>query len=126
MLALISVGAAAEIAGDQGMHRRAVVLDPDHAAVEVDRAPLAADLVARCFPHLARSQTGILEAVDERLDHPTPGTVPAAEEGIPDRAEETQSLDPLRRPLRRDGVRRHPPDLLGVGLEEDLEQEPAE
>ncbi len=44
-------------------HGRAVVLDPDHPAVEVDRPPRFANLVTGTFPHLTRAEPGILEAI---------------------------------------------------------------
>ena len=46
--------------------------------------------------------------------------------GVRDRVPESQALDALGRPVRLDVGRRHPPDLLGVGLEESPVQAPAE
>jgi hypothetical protein len=63
-----------------------------------------------------------VELVDQRLDL----VALVAEEGGLGGGEEAQSLDPLRRPLGADLGGRHAPDLLGVGLEEELEQPLAE
>ena len=48
------------------------------------------------------------------------------EERVFQRGPQGQPPDPLRRPVRRDLLAGHPPYLLGVGLEEDVEQAPAE
>ncbi len=91
------------------------MLDPHDAAVEVDRAPLLADLVARGLPHLTGAEPGILEAVDQGLDHlPVGDFREAAEEGVPDRAEQAQTLDPLRRPVGRDRVSSASPRAFSV------------
>ena len=50
----------------------------------------------------------------------------AAEQRIPERGHQIEVLDPLGCPRRADLRARHAPDLLGVGLEEDLEEAPAE
>ena len=49
-----------------------------------------------------------------------------AEEGRGDGAHQVQVLDPLGGPVGRDRVGGHPPDFLGVRLEEDLEKLAAE
>ena len=56
------------VAGDERRDGRAVVLDPDDAAVVVDGPPPLADLVAGGLPHLAGAEPGVLEAVDQGLD----------------------------------------------------------
>ena len=94
----------------------------------MDGPPALADLVAGGFPHLAGAEPGVLEAVDQRLDDLA---LPLRLAGAPkrpldDRLDQAQPLDPLRGPVGRDGVGGHPPDLLGVGLEEDLEEDAAE
>ena len=48
------------------------------------------------------------------------------EERVPDGAAERQTLDALRGPIRGDLLAAHPPDLFGVGLEEDVEEAFAE
>ena len=47
---------ALAVAGQERGHRRPVVLDLDHAAVELDGPSLGADPVASHFPHLARAR----------------------------------------------------------------------
>ena len=43
-------------------------------------------------------------------------------ERVDDRRGQVEALDPLRRPVGGDLLAAHPPDLFGVGLEEDAEQ----
>ena len=58
-------------------------------------------------------------------------TSPRPDRKRPNKADVTalhqvQVLDPLGRPVGRNGRGRHPPDLFGVRLEEDLEEHAAE
>ena len=102
------------------------MLDPHHPAVEVDRPALLADPVAGDFPHLAGPQPRILELIDQGLDH-----LAVLRRNRPNSAEVT-ALTRLRSLIRWAAqsaeivVGGHPPDLLGVGLEEDLEELAAE
>ena len=103
-----------------------IVLDLDHAAVEMDGPALRADPVAGHFPHLAGPEPRILELIDQGLDDLASARSETAEQSRRDGAHQVQVLDPLGRPVGRDGAGRHPPDLLGVRLEEDLEELAAE
>ena len=114
------------IRGDEGRDGRAVVLDPHDPAVEVHRPALPADPVAHRFPHLAGTEPRILKLVDQGLDHLALARLEPPEQAVHDRRDQAQALDPLRRPVGRDLAGRHAPDLLGVGLEEDLEEHAAE
>ncbi len=88
----------------------------DHLAAEL------LDVVGHLLPHLAGAVAGVVELGDQRLDL----VAPVAEEGRLRRREERQALDPLGRPLGADLGGRDAPDLLGVGLEEEVEQALAE
>ena len=84
--------------------------------------PCVLDRVGHRVPHLAGPEARVVELGDEALD-----LVPlVAEERRLRRREERQPLDALRRPLGADLGRRHAPHLLGVGLEEQLEEPAAE
>ena len=79
------------------------------------------------FPHHAGTFARILEGIDQRLDDL--GFVlrlPLREERILDRAAERKAFDALRRPVGRDLLAAHAPDLLGVALEEGVEETLAE
>ena len=80
--------------------------------------PSRDDAVAARLPHLARAEPRILELVDQRLDRRRRACSATWRE---DRARERETLDALRRPFRADLGARNAPDLLGVGLEEDLD-----
>ena len=89
--------------------------------------PLADDLVAGAFPHLAGTEPGIAEAIDQRLDDGAIALgLPADTEARDDGLVEVEPLDALGGPIGGDIVAVHAPDLFGVGLEEDLEQAAAE
>src|SRR5688572_23313890 len=81
----------------------------------------------RGLPHHSRPQSGIAKCVKQCLDD-----LLAAAAGSPGkqavhyRPSERKPLDALRRPIRRDLPAAHAPDLLGVGLEEDIEEPRAE
>ena len=64
------------------------------------------------LPHLAGAEAGIFELLDQARGVVRPG------EGVPDRLEQRQVLDPLRRPVRPDLGAGHAPDLFGIGFEE--------
>ena len=81
-----------------------------------------ADVLGHRLPHLARAVAGVVELRDQRLDL----VVLVAEERGLGRREERQALDPLCRPIRADLRGGHAPHLLGVGLEEVVEQALAE
>ncbi len=106
--------------------RRSVVLDPIDAAVHVDGPAVAIHAVAGRFPHLAGAEPRVVEAVDQRLDHLAVPLASRGQEGVQDGADQVESLDPLRGPFGGDFRGGHAPDLLGVRLEEDLEQHAAE
>jgi hypothetical protein len=90
--------------------------------VEPHLAAVGDDLVGHRLPHLAGAEAGVVELVDERLDLVA---LVAHEGGLGGRPER-QALDPLRGPLGADLGGRDAPDLLGVGLEEEVEQPLAE
>ena len=93
--------------------------------VHDDAPALRFDLPSGALPHHAGSLSRIAEGVDEGLDRLLRLHV-SREERVFQRGPQGQPPDPLRRPVRRDLLAGHPPDLLGVGLEEDVEQAPAE
>jgi hypothetical protein len=90
--------------------------------LEADLPAQRADVVGHRLPHLAGPVAGVVELADEARVL----VVLVAEEGRLGRGEEVEVLDALRRPLGTDLRGRHPPHLLGVGLEEELEQPLAE
>ena len=92
------------------------------ARVEPHLAALLLDRAAHRLPHLAGAEARVVELRDEALDL----VVLVAEERGLRGGEERQPLDALRRPLGADLGRRDAPDLLGVRLEEELEQPAAE
>ena len=112
------------IRGDEGRDGRTVVLDPHHLAVKVHRPSLRTDPVAHRFPHLAGTEPRILKLVDQGLDHLALARLEPAQQAVHDRRDQVQALDPLGRPVGRDLAGGHAPELLGVRLEEDLEELP--
>ena len=80
------------------------------------------DVVGHRLPHLAGAVAGVVELRDQARDL----VVLVAEERGPGGAEEREVLDPLRGPVGADLGRRDAPDLLGVGLEELVEEPAAE
>ena len=94
--------------------------------VHEDAVALGNDEVARRFPHHAGAFPRIAEGLEQGLGfHPVVGLLVEPEralQAVEHRAAEAKPLDPLRRPVRRNLVARHAPDLLGVGLEEDVEE----
>ena len=84
--------------------------------------PSLLDVVGHRLPHLAGAVAGVVELRDERLDLVA---LVAEERGLRG-AEEGQALDALGRPVGADLRRGHAPDLLGVGLEELVEEPAAE
>ena len=108
----------------ESLHRRC-------PAPHQDRSPGSVDPPCRLLPHHPRAEPRIAEGVDERRDLRRTIARPLfrsalRQQRVPDRPGERQSANPLRRPVGGDVPALHPPDLLGVGLEEDLEQPPAE
>ena len=104
--------------GGPGPHRDALAmleLDRGDVVLEEYHVPHPPDPVGAGLPHLAGTQSRILEFVDERLD-----AVGALGErgGGENRLGERQALDALRRPLGPDFGAGDAPDLFGVGLEE--------
>ncbi len=102
----------------------APILDPQfgHRGVEPDLATMGADVLGHLLPHLAWAIAGVVEFRDQRLDL----VAAIAEERCLGGREERQPLDSLRGPLRPDLGAGHAPHLLGVGLEEQVEQALAE
>ncbi len=114
------------IGGDEGGDGRAVVLDPHDFTVEVHRAALTTYAVAHRFPHLAGTKPGILELVDQRLDHLALTRLEPAKQSVHHSRDQTQALDPLRCPVGRHRAGGDAPNFLGVRLEEGLEEHLAE
>ena len=90
-------------------------------SLEPDLGSLALNNLNDALPQHSRSALRIVEFVDQGLDHGAPGPRGLRQEGVLDGREQREPLDPLRRPLGHDLVAGDAPDLLGVGLEEDLE-----
>ena len=90
--------------------------------VHADLAAGGDDLVGHRLPHLARAEARVVELGDQRLDL----VAAVAEEGRLGGGEEGQALDALRGPLGAQLGARDAPDLLRVGLEEELVQPLAE
>src|SRR5260370_26367334 len=84
------------------------------------------------LPTSCRALARILERLDQGLYDVVAGRIgfrlapERALQRVHDRDAKIQSLDTLRRPVGRDVVARYAPHLLGVGLEEELEQALAE
>src|SRR5579862_3821779 len=72
------------------------------------------------LPHLTRTQGRIAELVDQGF-HSRSRTRTHPQRGANDRGHR-QPTNSLRRPVRADLLTRQSPDLLGVGLEEHLEE----
>ena len=104
--------------------QRAQRMAHQHAVAALD------DAVARRLPHHARSLAGIAEAFQQRLGRHAvvgrPVEPQRSPEPVEHRPAQAQPLDALRRPVRGHRVARHPPHLLGIGLEEDRIQLVAE
>ena len=80
-------------------------------------------LVPGVLPHHPGAVLRVVELLDEAGDVLL---VAPGENGVHHRLHQRQVLDALRRPVRLNLRRRHPPHLLGVRLEEDAVQAPAE
>jgi len=81
-------------------------------------------MLVKRVPHHARTESRILELVDEGFDVTAAGCF--WQQHVQHRADERQAFDSLRSPLGADLGTGNPPDLLGVRLEEDGVQAPAE
>src|SRR5262245_27168031 len=95
-----------------------------------DVAPELLDLGGARPPNHAGALARVAEGVDERLDDlalvlPGRGGL-LLEQGVPHGPPQRQPLDALGGPVGGDLPAAHPPDLLRVGLEEDVEQPLAE
>src|SRR6185295_2386025 len=100
---------------------RAVEEDALHRALEVDAAAALAEELRHPFVDEAGAAARVGEAFGERL------VAPGAEgEGVLDRLEEGELLDPLGGEVRVQLRAGDAPQLLAVGLEEDLEEAAAE
>ena len=100
----------------------AVELELRDPVVEQHLAAELLDVVGHRLPHLAGAVARVVELRDQARDL----VVPVAEERGPGGAEERQVLDPLGGPVGADLGRGHAPDLLGVRLEELVEEAAAE
>src|SRR5216684_2285165 len=113
----------------RGHHRPAaggsVVGQLVHGRAHQHPAALGAHLLGTRFPHHPGTLARVAEGLDERLDDLAAQLAPRQERAERGRRE-GQALDPLRRPVGGDLLAGHAPHLLGVGLEEDLEEPPAE
>ena len=96
-----------------------------HVHAQPDLPPPFPYLLGRGFPHLARSQFWITEALDQGLG-PDPAGLhvryPLRFHRAAYGAAQGQALDALRGPVGRNFTALHAPDFLGVGLEKDAEQ----
>jgi hypothetical protein len=80
-------------------------------------------VLGAALPHQAGPELRVLELLDEAGDLLL---VALGQQRVRDRREQRQVLDALRRPVGLDLGGVDAPDLLGVGLEEDAVQPPAE
>ena len=109
----------------RGRLPRAVAAGQAHDFPVHDDSPaLRRDLAPGALPHHAGPLARVAEAVDEGLRRRRPAD--PRQERVLQRRPQGQAADPLRRPVGRYLVAAHPPYLLGIGLEEDPEQAPAE
>ena len=92
------------------------------AVVQQHLAAELLDVHGHLLPHLARAVAGVVELRDQAGDL----VAAVAEESAPGGPEEREVLDALRGPVGTDLGRGHAPDLLGVRLEELVEQIAAE
>ena len=109
--------------GDHAGRDAVCVLDPGNGVVEVHLAALSFDELVTPFPHHPGAMAGILELLDEAGDL---FLVPARRQRIDDRPEQVEVLDALSRPVGLDLIGGNAPHFLGVGLEEDAIEPPAE
>ncbi len=109
-------------AGDDVGDLSAVVMDFGDLLAGADGAAEGADAVLEHFPHHAGSEARVVEFPDEGL-----WTVLAfGEEGLADSGAEGEVLDALGGPFGADLVAGNAPDLLGISLEEGIEETAAE
>ena len=97
-------------------------LQPLHRGAGAHVAAVLDDRRAHRLPHLPRAEARIVELRDQALHLVSL----VAEERRPGSGEEGEALDPLGGPFGADLRGRHAPELLGVRLEEELEQAPSE
>jgi hypothetical protein len=109
------------VTGRDGHDAAGSELDAAHARAEAQLAARADDLGGHRLPHLARPEARVVELLDEAVNLRA-----VVEQRRAHDARERQRANPLSGPLGADLRRRHPPDLLGVRAEEQLEQPPAE
>ncbi len=110
---------ALRVPGPDSRHPSLLQFEGGDRVPEENRVPHLHDPVPAGLPHLPRTESGVLELMNQRLDR---RATPVERGGREDRPGEREPLDPLGRPLRPDLGAGHAPDLLGVGLEEDLEE----
>ena len=96
-------------------------LEPFDGRLQPHLAALLLDRARHRLPHLPGAEARVVELRDQTLHV----AVVAEERGLR-RGEEREALDPLRGPFRADLRGRDTPHLLGVRLEEELEEPPAE
>ncbi len=111
--------------GDHGGHAGGPAIrmvNPADLLLKNDLPATLGDFVRRGLPHHSGPVFRVLELLDERGDVLL---VPFRHDRVHDGIEQREVLDTLRGPVRLDRVGRHPPHLLGVGLEEDPVQAPA-
>ena len=79
------------------------------------------------FPHHAWTSAGITEGIDQRLDHfRSIAIVALRQQCVLDRAAKRKPFNALRGPVCGNFPAAHAPDLLGVALEESVEESSAE
>ena len=104
-----------------------IVGDFDGLQAELHGTAPLPDPGRRRLPHHAGTPPRIAEALDQRGDELVRRlAAPARQQGSADRRRQREVPDPLRGAVGRDLRALHAPHLLGVGLEEDAEQSPAE
>ena len=120
-------GRTATIAHDDREHATRGVSHRDHLFARSHRMAGLCQPGRHRLPHLPGSASRVAKGVDQRLDD---GALAAPQRRRQDRIanhfHQVQAADPLPGPVGGQLAGRDPPDLLGIGLEKDLEQPMAE
>ena len=106
--------AAVRVARQERRHAFPIVLDSNHATIEMDGPTLCANPIASHFPHLTRSESRIVKLIDQGFDNLASTTTQLAKQGRSDGSDQTQILDSLSRPFGRDAWRSDTPHTFSV------------
>ena len=92
-----------------------------------DRTTHRLRLFGTRFPHHAWTSAGITEGIDQRLDHfRSIAIVALRQQCVLDRAAKRKPFNALRGPVCGNFPAAHAPNLLGIALEESVEEPSAE